>query len=574
MAAEAMRRPTGREDIGGLGASYSAARADQEPIERLLRRLVDRVELVERRYGETIEELQGRLGHYSERTDILAAATSPEESDTLERLRRQLSSLADRLAQPKEPKAGAGGLESLNRALTEAAKENAATVHVRPSPPRENAGAFDFPPLFAERAKKQIDPIPEAADAPVGGAELDRRLGEVASRLERSISEAIPIVAIESLDRRMRELANRFDAALEQSPKIETLRHLEGQISGIEEQIIRLEGHMSRIGFVEGELQSLLQRFEGTPAHLAEAAREAAKEAARLLAREGGDAAGAVERLDAIHRDLVAMKDRSDETGMRMVDTLAAVHDSLRALVTQLDRNGQAPATEAAAPDADSSKAESSVEAKRVPISFEHGSLGSALGRRTSNAAAQDKTVSTEASSQIASAEAAEDGAEKPCIDDFVAAARRAAEAAATQESGTLAALNALAAASGQESRRKRPSLAIWTAIVLALCAAFLYFRFEAHIEPLISPAATVPTSPVQTGTATAPKSQPTELGQPALPALPSALTPPASRSEPAAPVVPTAAPEAPEELPWRTEIIPAGVHSIAVGQAIFPHRD
>jgi hypothetical protein len=569
MAAEAMRRPTGREDIGGHGA-YSAARADQEPIERLLRRLVDRVELVERRYGETIEELQGRLGHYAERTDSLAAATSPEESDTLERLRRQLSSLADRLAQPKEPKPAAGGLESLNRALTEAAKENGGTVRVRPSPPRENAGAFDFPPLFAERAKQQIGPMPEAADPPIGGAELDRRLGEVASRLERSISEAIPIVAIESLDRRMRELAHRFDAALEQSPRLETLKHLEGQISGIEEQVARLEGHMSRIGLVEGELQSLLQHFEGTPAHLAEAAREAAKEVARLLAREGGDAAGAVERLDAIHRDLVAMKDRSDETGMRMVDTLAAVHDSLRALVTQLDRNGASSAVAAT----DGNSPNSSGEAKRAPISFEHGSLGSALGRRTRDTASPATTTSTETASPATSAGAAENESEKPCIDDFVAAARRAAEAAATQESGTLAALNALAAASGQEQRRKRPSLAIWTAIVIVLCAAFLYFRFEAHIEPLISPAATVPTSPVQTGTATAPKSQPAELGQPALPALPSALTPPASRSEPAAPVVPTAAPEAPEELPWRTETIPGEVQSLAVGQAIFPHRD
>ncbi len=573
MAAEAMRRWTGREDISGHGASYSAARADQEPIERLLRRLVDRVELVERRYGETIEELQGRLGHYSERADTLAAATSPEESDTLERLRRQLSSLADRLGQPKEPKPAAGGVESLNRALTGAAKENGGTVRVRPSPPQENAGAFDFPPLFAERAKKPISPMPEAADPPIGGAELDRRLGEVASRLERSISEAIPIVAIESLDRRMRELAHRFDAALEQSPRLETLKHLEGQISGIEEQVARLEGHMSRIGLVEGELQSLLQLFEGTPAHLAEAAREAAKEAAQLLAREGG-AAAAVERLDAIHRDLVAMKDRSDETGMRMVDTLAAVHDSLRALVTQLDRNGQAPATDAAAPDADNTNSESAVGAKGAPISFEHGSLGSVLGRRPRDTAGPATTTSTETASPTAATETAEEGSEKPCIDDFVAAARRAAEAAATQESGALAALNALAAASGQEQRRKRPSLAIWTAIVLVLCAAFLYFRFQPHIEPLLSPAATAPTSPVQTGTATGSKSQPNGLGQPALPALPSALTPPSSRSEPAAPVVPTAAPEAPEELPWRTEILPAEVHSIAVGQAMFPHRD
>ena len=70
---------------------------DQQTVEALLRRLVERVEESERRYGEALEELHARLDQLSQTTDAARAVSAPEEAATLGRLHDHVSTLARRL---------------------------------------------------------------------------------------------------------------------------------------------------------------------------------------------------------------------------------------------------------------------------------------------------------------------------------------------------------------------------------------------------------------------------------------------------------------------------------------------
>ena len=104
-------------------ASSAAARSgsdipasDQDTVESLLRRLIRRIEESERRYAEALDELQARLGHVSYSAAVTEVIGTPEETETLERLRLQLSALARRLEQPPEPPAEIERLSPLDKA--------------------------------------------------------------------------------------------------------------------------------------------------------------------------------------------------------------------------------------------------------------------------------------------------------------------------------------------------------------------------------------------------------------------------------------------------------------------------
>ena len=72
---------------------------DQQSVESLLRRLVERVEESERRYGEALDELHARLDQLSYTTDAARATGSPEEAATFDRLHTQVSELGRRFEQ-------------------------------------------------------------------------------------------------------------------------------------------------------------------------------------------------------------------------------------------------------------------------------------------------------------------------------------------------------------------------------------------------------------------------------------------------------------------------------------------
>jgi localization factor PodJL len=328
------------EPARSSGSDFRAPREDS--VETLLRGLIRRIEESERRYAEALDELHARLGHVSHTAGVAESLGSPEESETLERLRLQLSGLARRLEQPPPPERA----QPLDKALEDVRAVQAGLAGAEPNwfqsrySPAERAFADTERASFLSGDEPSYaGPSFELPPAVESDADFDRRLIEMAQRLERSIGDAMPSTAIDRLNARMEEISARFEAALAETPKLENLRQVERQVTDIGRQLGRVEQHAARIGAVEGQLQLLIARIEEAPAQVELAASKAAQETARLVSEAAAGKPSAAERLDALHRDIVAMNERSLATDDRLVDTLAAMHDSVKGLVQQRERD-------------------------------------------------------------------------------------------------------------------------------------------------------------------------------------------------------------------------------------------
>ena len=528
----------------GSGGSETRA-PDRESVESLLRKLIKRIEESERRYEEALDELHARLGQVSYSASVNEALGTPEETETLERLRRQLSDLARRLEQP-QPKKEAERLPRLDKALDEVRAVSTGLALAEPD---------WFASLSASLAAGEGRAEPEPGPAPLPASErrytsqsfapspsidedadFDRRLIEMAQRLERSIGEALPSSAIEKLNARMEEISARFETALAQEPKLDTLHHIERQVADMGFQLGRVEQQAARIGVVEGQLQRLVERIEATPAQIERTATKAAQETARLVSETGLGKPSAAERLDVLHRDIVAMNERNLATDDRLVDTLTAMHESLKGLM-QRERDRAAataareapPRVEPAASEADAADFAQS----RQPVAAAQIQAAEPPRQRTTFI----RDIPFEST------------------EDLVASARRAAQAAAAraEERNAPPQRKVRATAETQPSeepgRHKVSLLMVAAAILLMISAALLLTRLKlkpdfdgpppAAEQSMPAPAAEappLPDTPLQTEVIPSPEGE----------SMPSGAATPEVLPEPEAP---DAAPTAPHAV-------------------------
>jgi localization factor PodJL len=323
---------------------------DQGTLDTLLRRLVERVEDSERRYGEALDELHTRLDLLSQTTEAARETSAPEDADTFDRLQTQVSNLARKLE--SENATPLDDFERLGQALAGGMRgdfEESSFEAPEPSPFAQAA--------MVSRTRSRLAPEGELgtgyAYAPpaepfedfLEHVDFDKRLTEMAERFERSINAALPTSTIEALNARLDEIGAQLSQGLDKAPSREALEHVEGQISDMAQQLSRAEEQLSRISGVEDHLLKLIARLdekdaaqeqaEPDPAKLQEIAAKAASEAARLVADESKKT---TERLDAMQRELTAMSDKSRLAGDKLANTIEAVHGSLKRLVEQMER--------------------------------------------------------------------------------------------------------------------------------------------------------------------------------------------------------------------------------------------
>ncbi len=327
--------------FGGHGSAISGGSPmDQQSVESLLRRLVERVEASERRYSEALDELHARLDRLSQATGAAHLTGALDDSETFDRLHDQVSSLALQLE--REATTPLDDFERLGRALSgelnyaagmmakpDLLSELAASSFQPIEPPfRESAPPYSFP-----QPEPDYSPPPSAASFPGEDRELDKRLVEMVHRLEHSISTAIPAQAFEALNARLDEIGSQVAQGFDGVAKASASETVERQISDLAQQLGRAEAQLAKIGEIEMALHQLIERVDGRPGDLEEVANKAADEAARRVVAEVKLSAGTEERLDAMHRDLMALNDKARAGDDRLSGTIEAVHDSLKKLV-------------------------------------------------------------------------------------------------------------------------------------------------------------------------------------------------------------------------------------------------
>ena len=553
---------------GSAELPHGEGAMDQRTVESLLRRLVERVEESERRYGEALEELHSRLDQLSHTTEAARATSTPEDADTLHRLHDQVSSLARRLEHETDIPlddferlgkvlSGARHYEEDDAGKTQEGLHDAASeFRPTPAPPsfwqaaQEPSGrdtAFSFPPVQPDFSS----PISPSLSPEGYENGLDKRLVDIAQRLEQSIGTAMPTTAIESLNRKMEEISAQLAKALSGTSQREGLEHIERQISDMGEQLGRAEAQIGRLGSIETQLLTLIERVDTMPKQIEETATKAATEAARRVADEARP--GPEKRFDAIEGKLTSIGDESRASSKRLSETLAAVHASLKELLQQIEKGpspfarparmpvpdrlregssqpsagaaDQAPVSRAEAPvarverdrprqDSDETVHAEPKEAPRqdrslrsrlgaaIPDYRDHESEAQASFGRAKRAKLDEDAVDLDAP-EARAMERAKTDFEMDSTDDLVAAARRAAQAAAVQAEErtggsrakrlrTTTSLTAAEAAGG----RTRPLLMVIAALLLVVSAALLYTRLKTKPDPEATPPATEETIP------------------------------------------------------------------------------
>ncbi len=590
--------------IGSYGSTPSGERPmDQQSVESLLRRLVQRVEESERRYSQALDEMHARLDQLAQTTDAARAAGAPDDQATFDRLHDEVSSLTRRLE--GEDSNPLDDFERLGRALSGDLNYAASLASASPSTP-DRFGTSAFASLPSAGGLPSHFPLPHvdySAPAPipalpVSDGELESRLAEMAHRLEDSVGTPMP-PALDALSARLDAISRDLAKALE-APKTLSLEPVERQISEMAQQLTRAEAQLAKIGEIESALLQLIERVDASPSP-DEVASKAAEEAARRVTEEFNLGGATAERLDAMHRDLMAMNDRTKSGDEKFASTIEAVHTSLKQLAQQVERAAVPPPAPTPAPATPATPAPGAKP--RVPfaermrdlaplpgtpsqpppaaMAKDKGEMPKAETNGGEDAFAKGKPAPSLAEAlepEVAPAfgrarrvpigETAFDldaptprrapgkasiDAEYGTPDDLVAAARRAAQAAAAkaEERGgsrirRLPGDPETSTTSELPVRRKRSFLIIFAAILLAISAALLYSRLRSKPEPeaeLAPPAA--------------------EQSMPA-PAAPSdgEATPDVDDAAPAAvepaPETPATPSSGSSELDWQPEVSPA----------------
>jgi localization factor PodJL len=492
---------TGASDRSG--ADWSEEFPDRQSVEGLLRRLVRQVEETERRYGEALSDLQGRLDQLALTTGAARVSAASDDSATLDRLHDQVSGLARRFE--REAATSLDDFERLGQAVLGGLD-------------RSTSGLFYAnsiaPSAFVPQPSFPLPPLPDADH------DLSKRLVEMAERLEQSVDSAMAPKTVNDLTARVEAMARQIAAALAALPSPVSLAPIERQIADIGHKLDHAEGELVRIGAIETALYRLIERVDGQAGQLGDMAAKAATEAARLVLSEAKFDAATAERLDAMHRDLKAMNERSTAAGDRLAGIVETVHDSLKQLVQQAERSA-APSSELKsavpfvqdAPQSHKNESEPARSAEQRAVeprsTFGRAPVAGSGDRPADRG--EEKPAGRDAPRSVRILAKRPTRTETEMEEDLVAAARRAAQAAARRAAerpgATMAKWTPADAQAPSRAepvpaeapfRRGRPLLVISAAVLLVLSAILLYSRLHSKAWPeLLTPAAEQSAPPV-----------------------------------------------------------------------------
>jgi len=365
-----------------------------------------------------------------------------------------------------------------------------------------------------------------AAYAPAGGEDTDyaRRLYDAAQRLEGSLGSIVPNDQIESLNAKMDEIADQLDRALQwsegEAPRPDALQHIEQQLAELGQQLGRTETEVSKIGNIEAQLTQLMEHIDTQPS-MEDVAERAADSAAQRVVSEVKSSAA--ERLEAIHKDLTAMNERSATTDDRLADTLGAVHESLKKLVEQAEKPSPSMLRRAPFGETRTDNGDASMEEEAMPLGHiapdtadeppaidpdagktpgEDRSLRSQLSRVMPDDQDDEPSGPFGRKGTGAEGESETEEPRRPMAysddeessDSFVAAARRAAQAAAAQAEKSSSwgdkakkkrekVLPGSAIDADEQPKKKKPYLMIFAVLLLIVSAVLLYSRLGSKPE-------------------------------------------------------------------------------------------
>jgi len=169
---------------------------------------------------------------------------------------------------------------------------------------------------------------------------FEERLNKISQKLESSPPAAGPHPGITALEDRVNEIAERLAGRTDQAGAAPAITRLESQINDIAARLARTEGKFEALETIERSLSEIFGSIEASRRAAIDAAERAAGEAVRNLsanAAEPGEIATA-DALTALERGLAEVKSHAASAEKHNQDTLEAIHDTLKRVIERLGK--------------------------------------------------------------------------------------------------------------------------------------------------------------------------------------------------------------------------------------------
>jgi localization factor PodJL len=351
-----------------------------------------------------------------------------------------------------------------------------------------------------EALVERLDQLNTANTQPAAFDELKAEI--VGIRKAIAVREA---PATDSLERQIRELADRLEEVSRPDATAGQLAMLEAQIARLSEELERGQPPSPALAEVEADLARLQAHLTDNRQESVEAARHAARDAVRELAGTeiGGDL------IRALKSDLDRIRGAAKDSDQHSRDTLQGLHGTLAAVVERLGRleqetKGSTP-IEAQAEAIGGTQRPVIPRAESIPIV-----AAPAVDRPLDPGSGKPDLVALR---EMASGEGGRERAASDRRADFIAAARRAAQAAVAEASGASRSSDDISAPParrgalariGQAIRnRKKPLLLAAAAIVLAIGALQLFGLSHGSSKSVAEAKIEAPLNPLPQGAKT-----------------------------------------------------------------------
>lgn len=170
-------------------------------------------------------------------------------------------------------------------------------------------------------------------------ADMDKRLVDITQRLEQSQQSARNNPQLADLERRMAELDHRLNDAMQAQGDGQAQLALEQKISEVADRVGQAEHQLGHLETIERAINQLFDSVEQSRDWAKDVAEDAANRMADRLMNAPGAApltlAGSPE-LQALEEGLRAVRESAVGADKRNQETLQAVHDTLEQIVTKL----------------------------------------------------------------------------------------------------------------------------------------------------------------------------------------------------------------------------------------------
>lgn len=314
-------------------------------------------------------------------------------------------------------------------------------------------------------------------------SEMDKRLGDISRRLDEVALSARAMPQTEQLERRLAELDARMAEALRKQGDGRAVQRLEESIAAVGRRVGQAEAQLANLQSMESAIRQLRELAERNRESTNQMAEEAASRVIERLMPQ--PAAAPSPELRALENGLRAVRDSASLSERRNQETLEVVHETLAEIVARISELEQKPqsdvADEAPADMGEAYSAETGLDDESGPsirdIIETAGSPQSSLAAGDDFIAAARRAAQSAARPTALRAEYAVEAAEAPQKRGFLSALNWRRDKASRGEPPAQPAADAKARA----GRRKR---LIAAGLVLLMAASFL--AYKNYVKPLL----------------------------------------------------------------------------------------